>query len=205
MTPLDRLLGMAEKTAPGRAPSYSAAYVMMALELLSHLGVLGRKQLAERLGLGEGAVRTMIGRLMDEGLVQTSRVGMRLTDEGRQLLEDLGGPMTGVEMPLTEITVGAYNYAVVIRRGAGGIRKGVEQRDAAIIAGASGATTLVVEEGRFLMPGVDEGVDHGIAKLLRSELAPEEGDAIIIGSAESSLMAQVGAISAALELIRHIS
>lgn len=52
----------------------------------------------------------------------------------------------------SSITLGKFNYAVLIKNMADAIKSGIEQRDIAIKAGAVGATTLIFKNGIFLIP-----------------------------------------------------
>ena len=79
---------------------------------------------------------------------------------------------------------------------------GIEQRDAALIAGALGATTLICKGGGLLIPGTSEKLDPEINRLILTRLSPGEGDAIIVGSSDDPYLAELGAKSAALELLR---
>jgi hypothetical protein len=84
------------------------------------------------------------------------------------------------------------------------VKYGLEQRDAAIMAGASGATTLVFIWNSLTMPGTHEDVsknDPSIRSSL-SKMDLKDGDVIIIGSADEKIKAELGARAAALELVR---
>jgi hypothetical protein len=82
------------------------------------------------------------------------------------------------------------------------ITRGIEQRDAAIKAGAGGATTLLFDKDRLYMPGVDGEIEISIKKMIMEGLKPEQRDVIIIGSADTALFAELGSISAAFELLK---
>jgi hypothetical protein len=190
--------------SPGRSPAYSEAHAFKALEIIgSGIGV-GRQQLASEICLGEGTVRTLIRRMRAFGLVDVSRGGMTLTDRGGALIESLRGILTSRAFPEDQITVGPVNHAVIVKGAANQVRRGIEQRDAALMAGALGATTLVLVGGRLVMPGMGEEVDPCVGELVFELLDPEEGDAIIIGSAGTSIVAEIGALSAALELLEEV-
>jgi hypothetical protein len=192
---------IAGKVAPGRPPAYKPAHALMALETIgSGLGV-GRQRLSEALRLGEGTVRTLVGRLKDLGLIETYRSGMSLTGKGEQVLEELNGLLETCDMSETPITVGPVNRAVMVRGGAGRVGWGIEQRDTAIIAGAQGATTLVYKGGRLRMPGMEDPLDPEVVDMVMDRLGPSEGDAIIIGSSGDPFLAELGAKSAALDLL----
>ena len=84
------------------------------------------------------------------------------------------------------------------------IKHGIEQRDAAIMAGAKGATTLIFTKNRLTMPGIKEDVSKSNASILASlsKLIMNEGDVIIIGSADEKIRAELGAKTAALQLLK---
>jgi len=197
---LSILREIAGKVAPGRPPAYTEAHALMGLEAIgSGLGI-GRQQLSRELGLGEGTVRTLVGRMKVLGLVETSRGGMRLTVDGEAALEALGDLFWGCGLPALPITVGPINYAVLIRGAAPKVKGGIEQRDAAIIAGASGATTLVLDDRGLRMPGMVESLDESVRSLIMEEMEPSQGDAIIIGSSYEPILAEMAGKSAALKL-----
>ena len=80
----------------------------------------------------------------------------------------------------------------------------IEQRDAAIRIGATGATTFLYGDGMFLMPDSSHDPlkkERELRKELVETLRPEEGDAVIIGSAERSRVAELAAKDAALVTI----
>ena len=196
------LYGIAEKAAPGRFPSYSPAHALKAIEIISSGSDVGRKQLASGLGIGEGVARTLVRRLRGEGLITISRGGMALTERGRELLVKLHGRISGAELSPTGLTVGAYDYAVLVVGVAGRIGGGVEQRDSALLAGARGATTLVRRGERFTLPGLEVEPSPMLSEELAEKFRPSDGDVVIIGTADEMLDAEIGSKSAALELLR---
>ena len=52
----------------------------------------------------------------------------------------------------SSITLGKFNYAVLVKNMADATKSGIEQREIAIKAGAVGATTLIFKNGIFLIP-----------------------------------------------------
>ena len=201
MDALRILREIAGKVAPGRPPAYTEAHALMGIEAIgSGLGI-GRQQLSRDLGLGEGTIRTLVGRMKVLGLVATSRGGMHLTNDGEAVLETLGNLFWGCGLPALLITVSPVNYAVLIRGASSKIKGGIEQRDAAIIAGASGATTLVLDHQGLRMPGMEEPIAESVRSLIMEELGPSPGDAIIIGSSDDPILAEIAAKSAALKLL----
>src|SRR4030065_56709 len=67
--------------APGPSTTFTVSHVFYALELMAEKPI-GRNKLAKQLNVGEGAVRTIISRLKDAGLILTSKEGCALTDKG---------------------------------------------------------------------------------------------------------------------------
>ncbi len=199
MNSFETLRHLTGKKAPGRTSDFTEAYVFKALRIIQEHR-LGRKQLSERLGLGEGTIRTLVKRLLEEGLVETSRLGMSLTERGKIVVKDINKVLLGIEFPKTSITVADENFAVLVKKVSRNIRHGIEQRDAAILAGAKGASTLIMEAGELVMPSVETSVDDASLEFLKI-LEPEEGDVVVIGSADSLLLAEIGAYTAALRLL----
>jgi len=150
--------------------------------------------------LGEGVVRTLIRRLSDEGLIEVSTRGVSISSRGERLLRDVHSVIAaGREAPATGDTVGPRNYALLVKGGAHGIRFGLEQRDAALIAGAMGATTIVFKQVSATIPGMDGGPSEPLLSFIQ-DFRPQEGDAVVIGSADNLREAETGAYAAALTL-----
>ena len=207
MKSLKTLGKVASKLAPGRAPYFIEAHLVKALKIVDSEGPVGRVRLSKILGLGEGAVRTLVKHLKNEGLIKISRTGVILTDSGKKLSSFLNSRISSeTEVPQSSLTVGPFNIAVLVKNVADAIKYGLEQRDAAIKVGASGATTLIFSHGGLVMPGA-EGEDvfkniPAIRDVLISKLKPREGDVVIIGSGNDRLTAELGAIAAALETLK---
>jgi DNA-binding transcriptional regulator LsrR (DeoR family) len=192
---------VAERSAPGRSPSYSETQVLMALELVSGEGI-GRATLGEKLGIGEGVVRTLIKHLLAEGLVEVSMRGVKTSKKGERLLSDIHGViLKGIEAQATEDVVGGYSYIVLLRGVTSHVHVGVEQRDAALIAGARGATTIIFAVRGALIPGMDRGPSQTLMSFLEEKVKPMDGDVVIVGTGDTSADAQIGAYAAALSLI----
>jgi len=202
---LEIIARVAAKIAPGRLPSFAEAHVVMAIEEIRNAGTVGRLKLSKDLQLGEGETRTLIRHLKKEGLVEISRSGISLSPAGRKLLSSLRTILSEqVEIPSSPLTVGRFNVAVQVKGMKNSIRYGLEQRDAAITAGAKGATTLVFTQNRLAMPGTGEVLaetGYSIVAAL-SKLSLKEDDVILIGSGDEKFKAEIGVKTAALELLK---
>jgi hypothetical protein len=196
---------VASKIAPGRLPSFAEAHVLIALEDISFQKTVGRMKLAKDLCLGEGEARTLVKHMKNEGLIQISKSGISLSMKGTKLLSSLRALLSEpVEIPSTPLTVGKFNVAVRARGLGDSVKYGLEQRDAAIIAGAKGATTLIFAKAKLSMPGTGEDASKSNPSLLPalSSLDLKQGDVIIIGRADIKIKAELGATTAAIELIK---
>jgi len=196
----------ASKLAPGRAPGFIGAHIVKALRTIDAEGPVGRVNLSKTLELGEGAIRTLIKHLENEGLVETSRAGIVLTNSGKRLSSNLKSIISeAIEVPRSSLTVGPFNIAILIKDAAESVKGGVEQRDAAIMVGALGATTLIFSRRKLNMPLVDEDIFKDVPAVheaLIFKLKPQQNDVIVIGSAKDKLTAEFGAIAAALETLK---
>ena len=153
---LERIAG---KIAPGREPLFTEAHLIKALEEVKNQGEIGRIRLSEMLGLSEGTTRTLIRHLKQNGLIKISRSGIRLSEKGLKLHSALRAEMSkGIDIPQSLLTVGVFNVALLVKNVGSMVRSGLEQRDAAIMMGAHGATTLVFSKNKLIMPGVTKDV-----------------------------------------------
>ena len=197
------------KIAPGRAPSFTEAHVVKALEIIGGEEMVGRIRLSKELELGEGTTRTLVKHLKNEGIIEVSKYGIMLSEYGKELFSNLRSKISEeIEVPNSPLTVGPFNIAVLVRNAAHGVRRGVEQRDTAIKAGALGATTLIFSRNKLTMPSSEENVFKDISSIhdtLVSKLGPKENDVIIVGSGETKTNAEIGAKMAALELLKSES
>ena len=199
MTFKPTLRRIVERSAPGRTPSFNEAQVVKALELASKGGI-GRASLGTSIGIGEGMVRTLIKHLSKEDLIEVSPKGVLTSKKGERFLTEIHSILRMTGIPNTIDTVGAHNYAVLVKGASKQVRLGVEQRDAAILTGARGATTIVYKKGLWI-PGMDRKPDVKLSEFIENNLHPEEEDVVIIGTGDNVLDAEIGALSAAIDLI----
>jgi DNA-binding MarR family transcriptional regulator len=197
---------MDSSRAPGPAPTYSSSHVLLVLLRIGGAEVIGRHALAKDAGLGEGAVRTVIKWLKEDGYITVEPSGCQLTVKGKQAYSELKRVMPKtLELSRTGLTVGREQVAILVKKKANRVKSGLEQRDSSIKAGAAGATTYVIKNSKFQVPGssADSEKDYpsGAWVKLRSELQPEDGDVVIVCGSDDRHASFVGAISAALTLL----
>ena len=203
---------VATKYASSRALSFDVVHIFKTLQLIENNGHVSRDLLCEELGLGEGSVKTLIKHLKMNNLIQTSNRGTKMTNRGKTIFSELISsiPVETV-LPGCSIAVGKFNYAVLLKELSYAVRSGIEQRDAAIRMGGTGATTLLFRDNKLVMPASgSRGQDtlrkeQNIRAILIDKLKPQEDDVIIIGSDDiDRKTAELAAKNAALfTLVNH--
>ena len=182
----------------GPLPRFAEAHVRRALELIAEHEKIGRKQLVKELGVGEGSVRTILNQLKQRGLITSSRRGHALTPKGKRFL---GKPFEFVQIDAGGLTVGEVDVATIVRGAARKVKRGIEQRDEAIKAGAAGATMLIFRGGKFQFPDGFLKIRKELSDTLTIIFKPREGDVVVIGTADDVLNAEAGAKAAARTLV----
>lgn len=185
----------------GPVHRFADYHVYRTLLLLSDGRRRGRKSLADAVNVGEGSMRTIVEFLREKGYVDVKQTGIKISYKGQEFLRNL--PIRMERLEPSDISIAVRNVAVLVRNRAEKISLGIEQRDAAIKAGAEGATTIVIKGGKMLVPP-DYHLDKEkpeIARGLRKLLSPNDGDIVIVGAAEEFERAEDGALAAAFALL----
>jgi DNA-binding PadR family transcriptional regulator len=185
-------------SAVGPLPRFAEVHVKRALELIAEHKTIGRKQLAKKLGVGEGSMRTILNQLKKQSLITSSRGGHALTAKGRRAL---GKPLEYVQVDAGDLTVGEVDVATIVRGAATKVKRGIEQRDEAIKAGADGATVLIFKAGELRFPDGFAKVNENVEKLIKM-FRPREGDVVIVGTGRDAAKAEAGAKAAARSLVK---
>jgi len=201
---LQTIVALSRPTNPGPIPAFTSVHISRAVLVIGDEGPIGRIELSRKLSLGEGAIRTIVKHLVSGGFVNSAKEGCVLTPQGLTLYKSLRSRISDVHLlNARQLSLDRANAAVLIRRSHVVVRRGIEQRDAAIRAGATGACTLIYRNGKMAMPKGEReerslGPSDLLFKDLRRLLGPREGDLIIIVGAPSSDLAEHGAMAAAL-------
>jgi predicted transcriptional regulator len=204
---LHTILSVSKTPSPGPAPAFTAVHVCRAILYIGDIGPIGRIELSRKLGLGEGAVRTIIRHLTSGGIVETATGGCAFTQRGAALYKSLRSKLSEIRpVNAEQLAMDKASAAVLVRGSRRLLRRGIEQRDAAIRAGATGAVTLIQRNGQLVMPM--SGSKDSASKLdallyheLKNSFAPSDGDVITIVSAPNHELAEHCVIAAALTLI----
>lgn len=191
--------------APGPSPFFNEFYVIKAIEIIGDNPYIGRIKLSKELKLGESSSRTLIQHLKNLKIISSSRKGCKLTKKGLKIYKKLKEKIVKkLKVPKSSLTVGEFNFGVLVKNASSYIQYGIEQRDAAIKVGAKGVTTLIFKNGKLFVPPFEEcKTDEWLKDIqkLNELFNPKENDVIIICGADSIEIAEKGAIMAALTLI----
>lgn len=163
-------------------------------------GRISRQELAERTGVGEGAVRNMLSCLRRMGLIETTRRGNVLTAEGIKLRD-----MTGIVLPGCEVSgivEGECNYALLARGKGRLLDSSIAYRDAAIRVGAKSCILIRMDGGKVFSPYC-ESVQLGYPDLsdLAAEIGMRDGDVVVVCGADTLQIASSAAFGAMTKLL----
>ncbi len=197
---------LASPKGPGPSTTFSVFHIFSALELIAKKPI-GRNKLAKKMKVGEGAVRTIISRLRDSGLIATSKEGCVLTEKGISVWQNFESVFPKrVEIKKTALTTSDYSYSFLVKNKGDKVKSGIDQRDAAIMGGARRAIVIVFKSGRLIIDSVSDSVKKDFpeaAGIILEKLNPEENDVIIIAGANSPFKAKRGAFAASWVLISN--
>ena len=81
------------------------------------------------------------------------------------------------------------------------VKTGLEQRDYAVLYGASGCITIIYKNKKLVFPGNERECfikDKKTGNFILEKLEPDEGDVIIISSSNDPFVAEISAKNSAL-------
>ena len=179
---------------------FNDANVYWTMYLLSDGKRIGRKRLADEVGIGEGSMRRILDTLQEWEYISIKQTGIMITKNGQTFLDQI--PIQPVDIYLEGSVIGSEQQGVIVKGVASKVNNGMEQRDAGIKVGAEGCTTIVYRDGNLCIPpGWNLDVERpDVAKKIREEYGMKPEDALIIGGGTTKQSAVVAAVSAALEL-----
>jgi len=183
----------------GPIPKFKDYHVWKAIYCIAGKDLLGRKSLAALLNIGEGSTRTILNMLQEDGLITINKNGVTLTKDGLDTWKSVRMEIQPISV--SELTIGKSDCAVRVPGMAGNVKFGCEERDIAIKQGATGATTLICSNNVLIFPGSYYLVDQKVENALRDCFDISDGDVIIIGTASDAEKAELGAVTAGLELM----
>ena len=185
---------------------------VLALLWINRYGVLGRYRLRKLLDLTEGVTRGLLKKLSNESLVKAEgRRGFSLTRKGlenlKQKLKELSIKEIK-EIDIDELKTSGESVVIHLRNLEYNVRNGLEQRDAAVKAGANGATTLIFKNGVLYIPFTfqkPEELPKELSQIFKDQFNLRNGDVLIIGFGRDKAKALEGALAASLYTLRASS
>jgi hypothetical protein len=196
--------GLVEVKAPGPPLSFGVFHLFCALEFMSKRRI-GRNRLAEQIAVGEGAVRTIVNRLTEAGLLAISRAGCALTAEGLHVWKELERYFPKrVSFSRSELSGYEFNFAFLVRGCTGKVRTGIEQRDMAVAVGALCAVVVIFQEGHLRIESVSQDIEAAFpdaARLILRSLEPQDGDVVVIAGGDTASKAKHGAFAASWSML----
>lgn len=180
---------------------FTDANVYYALYILSDGKRIGRKKLAEEAGVGEGSMRRILDKFREWNFVQIKQTGISITKAGLVFLDQI--PVRLIDVDLQGSVVGDFTQGVIVYGASSKIVNGMQQRDAGIKAGAEGCTTIVIRDGKLMIPpdwNMDEQTPE-LAYKIRKDTGITADDVIIVGGGSSKIAAVEAVLNAVFELV----
>jgi len=202
---LEALRDVLSSDYKGPRAVFSEVHVLKAILAIGSAGAVGRGRLGSLVGLGQGEVRTLIKRMKEKDLIVIAPDGCKLSRKGEREFQRLREKVPwSSSVAAKSLGIGDACSAVLVRGAGKNVRRGIEQRDAAVRVGANGAFTAIFAKGRFTLPG--EGADcekDGPRELWSAarSAGPREGDVLIVVGADSEEAAELGALASALTVL----
>ena len=183
--------------------TFSTPHVLKSIFYLSNQKYVSRANFCKELQLGEGAIKTLISHLKEMGLADTIKSGTFLTKKGQKLAREFNIAIASqCEIKNCKTTNGKYNYAILIKKEfVSDLGNGMQQRDYAILYGATDSLTLIYSKNEFVFAGDKMKCFRNELKVqdyLIEKLNPEKGDVVIITSSDDKFVAEISAINTAL-------
>ncbi len=199
MVPTSNRMKMCPDNGNGRSRGYVDTDILTVLLILGRDGRSGRDALADEIGVGYGSVRSILRILDSSGLIETYQTGSVLSSLGSRFMDSC--PIALVDCTLPECSVGGVQVAAVVRGSQCNVSNGMSQRDAGIMAGGLGCTTLTAGgDGDLVMPpdtDITEAYPDSAGSIIEA-VGPSEGDVILFGEAWDHSAALRAAVSAAM-------
>jgi len=173
------------------------------LWLLTLQGEVGRYRLAKMLDVPQGVARGIFARMRRRGLITVQhRTGASSTRKGiNQLRSLMKRCRLKYAQRLDEEVLGLGQEGVIFQVGecSRRISRGIEQRDAAVRAGATGAVTFIFDGRTLIFPDTKEPITKrspGTFQHLTRRLKMRKGDAVLIAFGNSWWEAARGGFAA---------
>jgi predicted transcriptional regulator len=208
-------------------PTFEKVHVILALFLFGkNPDGIGRYRLRKNLLIGSGTARSLVKKLKEKVnfitvVEENIRKGHILTEKGLDYLKRIKKTIPLLEKAepkvLKDIIIrneDIHAYFCLVKGAAKKVSSGIEQRDAAIKVGASGATCLLYKGNNLQYPSSpippqnseelklnDKIKNYFETKVSNFNTELEKDDVIIIGLGETPEKARLAALNSALTLM----
>lgn len=189
------LLRVARRAGKAGAPrSFGLGHVFMALYLIDDNVRMSREGLGANLGLGGGAVKSLVSKLRESSLISTFKGGSVLSGKGIRVIHGLRSTIPTISgISVRSLSTGRKNVAAIIRGIDGRGLDPIRIRDDVIRAGGTGATTAFFDGNSIRVPGVYDDLasisNADVDALMRLNL--KGGDVVVIAGGTSQPAASV--------------
>jgi len=194
------LLRVARRVGRVGAPrSFGLGHLLLALYYIDENARVSRERLGMQLGLGGGAVKSLISKLRESSLIRTSKGGNVLSDDGLKIVRGLRAVVPTISViSVRSLSTGKESVAAIIR---GVDVKGLDpisMRDEVIRAGGTGATTLLFDGNSIRVPGVydDLAAISGSDVEALTRLNLRRGDIVLIAGGNDRRAAGIACAAA---------
>lgn len=200
-----RIIDILNSATPQRKYGSTATPLHVAkLLLVLEDKIVSRKELAKKLQLGEGSIRTILRKLRKQNIVEVLRAGCRLTERGKHVLKELRTHLPVIREITLKWLPWSKQIGILVKNVAKEIKSGIDERDLAIKYGADGLIVLVCYNSKLVIPSLEnESIDYlrELKKNVQEVFRPEDGDVVIVSGASHTNKAELSALACALYLI----
>ncbi len=206
---IDEILEKWRRGVRGPLPQLTPLKILEAVLIIDREGPVGRRVLAQALGINDGVARGLLERLSDEGLVSVDEAGTKLSQRGKAKLSDLLVELSVRKiqpLDLVDLVPGRAAVAIHLANAYRPGMTGILQRDDAVRAGAEGSITFGVKQGRLIVPpdGKDAAeMSPSDCSRLREMFSLSENDLIVVGFAKDPYRALAGSLAAIFSLAQR--
>jgi len=189
------LFRVARRAGKAGAPrSFGLGHVFMALYFIDDNVRMSREGLGASLGLGGGAVRSLVSKLRGSSLISTFKGGSVLSEKGIRVIKGLRTTVPTISgISVLSLSTGRNNVAAIVRGIDGRGLDPISIRDDVIRAGGTGATTAFYDGDSIRVPGVYDDLSAiskaDVNALMRLNL--KRGDVVVIAGGTSQPAASV--------------
>ncbi|HZD12355.1 MAG TPA: DUF4443 domain-containing protein [Candidatus Binatus sp.] len=189
----------------GPLPQLTGIQVLTAIVLLRDHGPLGRRALSRALRIKDGVARGLLERLAEQNMIRIRESGALLSEVGlKRLEEELArlGVQGMRELDVTSLIPRKLAVAIHVPHRYEQGMTGVRERDEAVRAGAEGAITITMLNGKLVVPPDNRKMPSEEDIRFKQLFALSDKDLLVIGFAETLGPALIGSLAAVASLSR---